>query len=57
MSELYQFWDFPETEERICLDRDLMLCNRLKHTIGFESAADERALNSHVAEDELVKGN
>ena len=57
MSELNQFWDFPETEERIRLDRDLVLCNGLKHSIGFKSATYERALNSHVAEDELVKGN
>lgn len=57
MSELNQFWDFPEAQERIRLDRDVMLCNGFQHTFGFESAADQRPFYSHIAEDELVKGD
>lgn len=57
MSELNQFWNFSETEEWIRHDRYIVLCNGLEHTFGFKPATDEGALYSHVAEDQLVKGN
>lgn len=57
MSELNQFRDFPKTEERVCHDRDIVLCNGFEHTFGFKSATNERAFDSHISEDKLVKGN
>ena len=57
MSEIDQFWHFPEAEERIRLDRDLVLGNGLEHRFGFRSATNERGFYSHVTKDELSKRN
>ena len=57
MSELNQFGNFPETEERIRLDRNVVLRNGFEHTLGFKSATNEGAFDPHISEDELMKGN